>query len=254
MSLDLTVAIIATNEESNIARAVASARGLGRILVVDGGSTDRTVEAARAAGAEVLANPWPGFAAQRRFALARVSTEWILFLDADEEISPELAGELRSLAPASAGYRIRRRNYFLGRVMSHGAWGRDAVLRLARARKADVPERAVHEEMSVDGQVSSLSHPIIHHAQNDFATVGAKFALYMPLMAEELVRRRRRIGMIETLARAKLAFLRDYILRAGFLDGWRGFVLAFWGMSSNVAKYAEAKRLLEEEADRARHR
>lgn len=254
MSLDLTIAIIATNEEPIIARAVSSARGLGRVLVVDGGSTDRTVEAARASGAEVIANPWPGYAAQRRFALARVATEWILFLDADEEISAELADELRFLSPVADGYRIRRRNYFLGRVMRHGAWGRDAVLRLARTAKAGMPERPVHEEMAVDGPVSSLAHPIIHHAQNDFATVGAKFALYMPLMAEELVRRRKRIGMIETLARAKLAFFRDYVLRAGFLDGWRGFVLAFWGMSSIIAKYAEARRLIEEQRDHDRRR
>jgi len=245
VSLDLTVAIIATNEEPIITRAVASARGLGRVLVIDGGSTDRTVEVARAAGAEVIAHPWPGYAAQRRFALARVTTEWLLFLDADEELSPELAAELRSLAPAADGYRIRRRNYFLGLVMRHGAWGRDAVLRLARSAAAAVPERRVHEELRIDGPVAALAHPIIHHAQNDFATVGAKFTLYLPLMAEELVRRRKRIGMFETIVRAKLAFLRDYILRAGFLDGWRGFVLAWWGASSTIAKYAEARRRLE---------
>jgi glycosyltransferase involved in cell wall biosynthesis len=250
--------IIARNEEAVIGRAIRSALPLGPVMVIDGGSMDQTREAARAAGATVLENPWPGFAAQRRFAIAKASAEHLLFLDADEEVTPELVVAIQSLDWAVNGYRIRRRSRFLGRWMRHGAWSRDHVLRLFRRGGAEVPERAVHEEVSVSGEILRIEAPILHYAQDDFHTVGRKFADYIPLAAREIVKRGRPPGIFAIIARAKVSFIRDYFLRLGFLDGWRGFVLAFWGMASVIAKYAEARRLAEladsGEADRLKAR
>lgn len=243
--MQLTTLIIASNEEDTISRAVLSAIPLGNVIVVDGGSTDRTVAAAQEAGADVIENSWPGFAAQRRFALERCETEWALFLDADEEITEPLSQEIAALDPQCDGYRIRRKNLFLGRWMEHGAWGRDRVLRLFRLDRAEVPDRAVHEEVKISGTVGELDAPLLHYAQNDFGTVGEKFASYIPLMAQEIVGRKKQISMPAVFLRAKWSFFRDLFLRRGFLDGWRGFVLAFWGAASIVAKYAEAKRLME---------
>lgn len=237
--------ILAQDEAAHIARAIRSALPLGSVCVIDGGSTDETVRIAEAAGARVIAHVWPGFAAQRRFALEQADAEWALFLDADEEISSELAREITACDFGAAGYYLRRRSLFLGRWMRHGAWGRDRVLRLVRRDLASVPERAVHEEVVVGGSTATFEHVAWHYAQNDFATIGRKFTAYVPLMAAEILTRRgeKRIGLIEMIARAKLSFIRDYFFRQGFRDGWQGFVLAFWGAASVVAKYAEARRL-----------
>lgn len=247
----ITTIIIARNEESHIADAVRSATGLGIVLVVDAESTDRTREIAHAAGAKIIVNHWPGFAAQRRFAISHTETEWILFLDADERVTLDLASEIARLEPKADGYFIGRRNQFLGGWMNHGAWGRDRVLRLFRKSKGSVPDRLVHEEVRVIGPTERLDEHLLHYAQNDFATIGRKFAAYLPLMAQEIVQKRRgrSIWTLEIATRAFWSFVRDAFLRFGILDGWRGFVLAFWGAASVVAKYAEAKRI--QEHDRA---
>lgn len=246
----LTTAIIATNEENRIERAIRSALSLGPVLVVDGGSTDATIDRARAAGADVIVNPWPGFAAQRRFAIDAVKTEWLLFLDADEEITPELAREIQSLDYAADGYRIPRRSLFLGKWMMHGSWGRDRVLRLFRRTRGTVKDRAIHEEVEIDGRVETLRGLLLHYSQDDFASIAKKFAAYIPLSAREIAARRKSISLLEMLFRSRLAGAKEFILRRSFLDGWRGFVLASWIQSSVLAKYAEAKRLLESDQSR----
>lgn len=245
MTPPLQTIILARNEAHQVARAIASALPLGPVVVVESGSTDATVEVARAAGAEVVENPWPGFAAQRRWAIDRASSLWILFLDADEELTPELRDAIAAVleAPDADGYRIPRRSLFLGRWMRHGAWGRDRVLRLFRRDVADVPERAVHEEVVVKGTVRELPAAMLHHSQPDFAVVARKLADYVPLMASEIVRQGRVLPPPLIFPRAAASFLRDFVLRLGFLDGWPGFLLAWWGAVSTVAKYAEAHRL-----------
>lgn len=245
---ELRVIIIAMNEESRIERAVRSGLLVGPVTVIDSGSRDRTRELAVTAGAEVIENPWRGYAAQRRFAIEREEASWIVFLDADEEITPDLAVAIIAAdrsSSAPAGYLMRRRSRFLGRWMKHGAWGRDYVLRLFRRTSASVAERLVHEQVSVTGPISQLDGVLLHYSQDDFETVGRKFTAYVPLMAAEIIRKRTSISAFEILARAKLSFIRDFYIRAGFLDSWQGLVLAFWGSASVVAKYAEAKRLLE---------
>ncbi|MEK8023420.1 MAG: glycosyltransferase family 2 protein [Candidatus Hydrogenedentota bacterium] len=237
--------ILTRNEAHNIARAVASARPLGDVTVIDSESGDETVAVARNAGAAIIVHPWPGFAAQRKYALETIAAEWILFLDADEEITPELALEISSIPFDANGYFIRRRSLFLGGWMRHGSWGRDRVMRLFKRSMAHIEDRPVHEEVTVTGTTKTLNAWMLHYSQGDFAEVGRKFTMYVPLMAEEISGRRDAIGGAEIAGRGLSSFARDYILRRGFLDGWRGFVLAFWGMASVVAKYAEARRILE---------
>lgn len=244
----LRIVIIASNEERQIERAVRSGLAVGPVTVIDSGSTDRTREIAAAAGAEIIENPWPGYAAQRRFAIEKTREPWILFVDADEEVTPELAASIARLdldKVSPSGFRIRRRSRFLGRWMRWGAWGRDTVLRLFRRDAGSVADRLVHEEVAVAGAVETLDGLLLHYSQDDFETVGRKFTDYVPLMAAEIAKRRASISLAEIIARAEVSFFRDYILRAGFLDGWQGCVLAYWGAASVVAKYAEARRILE---------
>lgn len=246
MPARLQTLILAHNEAHQVARAIRSALPLGPVLVIDSGSTDGTRGVAEAAGAEVVEHTWPGFAAQRRWAIEQSSAEWILFLDADEEVTPDLATEIAGVlarGDGPDGYRIPRRSLFLGRWIRHGAWGRDRVLRLFRRTQASVPERAVHEEVTVDGPVANLTTPLRHYSQPDFGTVARKLADYLPLMAAEIVKQDRVLPAPLIFPRAAASFLRDYVLRRGFLDGWQGFLLAWWGAVSTVAKYAEARRL-----------
>ncbi len=246
VAYSLQTLILTRNEAHQVARAIASALPLGPVAVIDSGSTDATQDVARGAGAAVLENAWPGFAAQRRWAIAQASAEWILFLDADEELTPELTTAIRTALDGgsdAAGFLLPRRSLFLDRWIRHGAWGRDRVLRLFRRRSATVPERAVHEEVVVDGTVVALPHHLLHYSQPDFATVARKLADYVPLMAAEIVKSGRVLPPILIFPRAAASFLRDFVLRRGFLDGWPGFLLAWWGAVSTVAKYAEARRL-----------
>ncbi|OIO29425.1 MAG: hypothetical protein AUJ18_08450 [Candidatus Hydrogenedentes bacterium CG1_02_42_14] len=239
------VVIIAKDEAINIERAVVSGKRIGNVTVIDSGSVDKTIELAEAAGAKVIHNTWKGYADQRRFALEYIQDEWIFFLDADEIISPELADKINGMELTADGCRIKRISQFLGRWMKHGSWGRDSVLRLFKRNKAIIEERLVHEEVKVNGSTIFIHEPIRHFAQNDFETIGKKFTTYLPLMAAEIAKRGKNPNMFFVFLNASGAFIRDYFLRAGFLDGWQGFVLAFWGAASIIAKYAEAKRIME---------
>lgn len=246
MPARLQTLILAKNEAHQVARAIRSALPLGPVLVIDSGSTDDTRGVAEAAGAEVVEHAWPGFAAQRRWAIQQARAEWILFLDADEELTPELVAEITGILARrdpAGGYLVPRRSLFLGRWIRHGAWGRDRVLRLFLRDRADVPERAVHEEVVVQGAVEALAAPMRHYSQPDFGTVARKLADYLPLMATEIVKQGKVIPAPLIFPRAAASFLRDFILRRGFLDGWQGFLLAWWGAVSTVAKHAEARRL-----------
>ena len=242
---DITVIILTKNEESNIERAVNSGKKIGLVLVVDSDSTDRTLELAKMSGAKTVVEPWKGFASQRNWAIDQVETNWIFFLDADEEITSELAAKIRELDFSVDGYLIKRKSLFLGRWMEHGAWGRDYVTRLFDKNKGRVNDRLVHEEVKIDGTVATIEEPIMHYTQDDFKTVSQKLSDYVPLMAAEIAKKGRNPSMIEILARAKISFFRDYFIRAGFLDGWQGIALATWGAVSVFAKYSEAKRLME---------
>ena len=245
----LTAAVIAMNEESAIERVVNSCSFADEVLVVDGGSTDRTIEIAAKLGARVIENPWPGFAAQRNFTIESARGEWVLFIDADEEVTPRLADEILGLVaadPAEDGFLVPRLGLFLGRWMRRGSWGRDRLLRLFRRGRGRVPERAVHETVEVAGAVGMLRGSLLHYAQPDFATIGRKFGDYTPLAARELAARRKRIWAAEIVLRPPVAFFRDYFLRLGFLEGIAGFILAVWGAVSVMAKYAEARRLIKE--------
>lgn len=241
--------IIARNEAERIEGAVRSLGFSDEVVVVDGGSSDDTVRRARAAGARVVENPWPGFAAQRRFALEQTNAEWIFFLDADERVPQALAEEiLRETESGGAeGYRVLRRSNFLGREMRWGAWRNDAPLRLARRVAVRVPERAIHERLEVDGPVGRLRNFLIHDAQPDFPTVAEKFRAYLAPSVEEILAKGRPVRRAEVFVRPAASFLRDYVLRLGFLDGWRGWVLAKWNAASVLARYAEARRRQEAE-------
>jgi glycosyltransferase involved in cell wall biosynthesis len=199
------------------------------IIVVDAGSQDKTLEIAREFTDRVTVRPWPGFAAQKNFAVAQASSEWILSIDADEEVSPELRAEIESAlagGEVAAGYLVPRRNIFWDRWVRHGGLYPDWQLRLFRRGSGRFVDRAVHESVEVDGPVARLHGALVHRSYRDVAEFLERANRYSSLAADDLAREGCRIGVRQLVLRPLGRFLGMYVWRLGFLDGWRGLLLA----------------------------
>jgi glycosyltransferase involved in cell wall biosynthesis len=225
----LSAILIVRDEARDLPDCLAALAFCDEIVVVDSGSRDGTPDIARAAGATVLETPdFPGFGPQKQRALDLATGDWVLSVDADERIPPELAAEIRATiaAPTADGYRIDRRSQFLGRVMRHGGWAPDRVLRLARRAAAHFSPDIVHESLIVDGPVADLACPMDHLSYRGIDEVLDKQRRYA--MASASVRRARgkRGGLGPAIGHGLFTFLKHYFLQAGFLDGAHGFVAA----------------------------
>ncbi|HVG27597.1 MAG TPA: glycosyltransferase family 2 protein [Acidobacteriaceae bacterium] len=253
----LSVAIITLNEEANLERTLASVAFADEIVVVDSGSTDRTVEIARAAGARVTERLWPGFSAQKNFAISQCTGTWVLSLDADEELSPELQRQmqtmLRSNPPADA-YFLKRRNLFLGRWIKRGGFYPDPKLRLFRRSAANFEgtpqfeERPVHETITFDGVSDTLDFDLIHHAYPTLSSYIEHMDRYSNLGADLLAAKGRTSRSLPGFVAhvwivPALAFLWNYIARLGFLDGREGLLLHLYHAVYTSWKYAKAWEL-----------
>jgi glycosyltransferase involved in cell wall biosynthesis len=225
----LSVTVITLEEEEHLRACLESVAWADEIIVVDAESQDKTVEVARAFTDRVHVRPWPGFAAQKNFALEQATGEFVLSLDADEVVTPELATELRVLLAGSAtcdGWEVRRRNIFWGAWVRHGGLYPDWQLRLLRRGRGRFVAAAVHESLRVDGRVGRLEGALLHHSYRGVADFVARAHRYAALAADERVQAGRRVRAIE-LALAPLGrFLSMYVVKRGFLDGARGFLLA----------------------------
>ena len=225
----LSIAVIALNEEERLRPCLESVVWADEIVVVDAGSSDKTVAIAREFTDRVLFRAWTGYGAQKNFALDQCSGDWVLSLDADERVPEPLRDELRAVVarrPAEAGFRVARRNVFGGQVIRHGGLYPDYQLRLLRRGQARFSDRAVHESASVDGSTGRLRESLVHESYRDVADFLARTNRYSDLAASELARAGRGGGLSDLTLRPLGRFLSMYVLRAGFLDGWRGLVLA----------------------------
>ncbi|HEY5330577.1 MAG TPA: glycosyltransferase family 2 protein [Acidobacteriaceae bacterium] len=244
----LSVAIITHNEEQNLPRTLDSVAWADEIIVVDSGSTDRTVEIARSFSATVIARPWPGFAAQKNFAIAECTGDWVLSLDADEELTPELQQEIRKLfteRPLADAFTIRRRNLFLGRWIKRGGFYPDAKLRLFRRGTAQFEDRPVHETIVFHGTAATLDNDLIHHAYPTLSTYIEHMDRYSTLGAEILIAKGRTsrspLAFVwNVLLMPVISFKWNYIFRGGFLDGREGLLLHLYQAVYTSWKYAKA--------------
>ena len=246
--MTLSVIVIAKDEEGSIGRTLRSVAFADEIVVVDSGSGDRTADIAREHGAKVsVTADWPGFGPQKNRALDLATGDWVLSLDADEWLTEESASEIRS-AIASANhdvvaYRLPRRSSFCGRFMRHSGWWPDHVVRLFRRDRGRFSADIVHERLVVDGAVATLNEPILHETFVDLEDLVDKMNRYSTASAAQLQREGRRAGLVQAIARALWAFFRTYVLRAGFLDGREGFMLAFATAEGTYYRYAKLMRL-----------
>lgn len=223
--------VIARNEEANLADCLASLAFCDQIVVVDGGSTDRSVEIAREAGAEVTVRPdWEGFGAQKQRALDLATTDWVLSIDADERVSDKLGGEILAAAAAGAraGYRLNRLSMFLGRFMRHGGWYPDRIVRLARRDACRFSDAVVHEELVVEGPLGTLNAPLIHYSYQSVDDVLRKLRHYALASAQVRRQRGKRGGLAAACLRGMFVFVKVYLLQAGLLDGSAGFIAAVY--------------------------
>ena len=235
----LTVVIPALNEAHQIAECVRHIGWADEILVVDGGSADATVALAREAGATVLDGHNVTIASQRNMAIARARNAWVLALDADERVTDELRAEIEEVlrAPAHRAYRIRRQNYYLGRELTRGRWGKDWVLRLF-TRDLRYTERRVHESVQHAGPTGRLDASLRHTPYRDLAHQLEKMNRYARWGAEDMYDQGRRASTWHLVTRPLGRFLRAYLLQGAIWDGRHGLVTSVLGGYTAFLKYA----------------
>ena len=242
----LTVTIITLNEEKNLARALKSVDWADQRLVIDSGSTDRTVEVARAHGATLLHNPWLGYGKQKNFAQDRASHDWILNLDADEEVSPELRSEIEAILAAvqsgesrHTGFEIPRKTWFLGRWIFHGGWYPNHLVRLANRKQARWTEPQVHERWCVEPHlIGRLTNPLLHYT---FASIQEQILTnlrFSYLGFQDLRSQGKRPSLLKLIFKPIGKFIETYVLKQGFLDGLPGFIISVNAAHSMFLKYA----------------
>jgi glycosyltransferase involved in cell wall biosynthesis len=254
LPVTLSVVLITQNEEDNLPRTLESVMplvrdGRGEIIVVDSGSTDRTLEIARSFGAKVFCEPWKGFAAQKNSAIDKATGEWVLQLDADETLEPELATEINnalSSNPHVEGFWIPRKNFFLGRWIRHGGFYPDPKLRLIRRGAGRFQEYGAHPTIKLDEPVGigRLKHAMLHNAyptlrgyidhMNSYSSSGAEVAVEQG---------RRGFSPLNIVVRPLLTFVYNYFFRLGFLDGREGLLLHLYHAVYVSWKYAKAWEL-----------
>ena len=235
-----SVVIAAKDEADEIAECIASVSWAGEVIVVENDSTDDTVTLARAAGATVFSHPFTTIGRQRNAAIERARHEWILVVDADERGTPALGDEVqRTIARGTtpAAYRVRRRNFLLGREIRHGGWERDRPVRLF-LRRLRYDERPVHEHVLTDGAVGELAEPMIHYPYASLDEYFAKLDRYSRWWAQQSHAKGRRTGALTVAFRPPARFFSMYVLRGGFLDGAAGVIVAALAAMSVCAKYA----------------
>lgn len=240
--VDITVAVLTKNEEENIMDVIKNAAQLTKkILIVDSGSTDKTVEFAKAAGAQVIYREWDNdFAAQRNFALKNIVTEWVLYLDADERLTENLIAEIKKVISENkkALYQFERRTSAFGKDFKYGVLSPDYVKRMFPVKEGNWQGK-VHESVISELPLIKLSGYIKHYTYKDFEQYISKMNVYSSIWAENS---NKKVGFIkDIMLRPVFAFIKMYVIQLGFLEGWMGFVLAANYSLYTLNKYAKLK-------------
>lgn len=242
----ISAIIITKNEESNLPRLLKSVSWADEIVVVDSHSEDKTTEVAKQFGARVHQMDWAGFGPAKQAAAEYATGEWLLSVDADEEVTPELASEIRSAVLGNgdiAGYYLPRRTSFLGRWIYHCGWYPDPVLRLFRKENGKFDDALVHERVLVSGPTGQLKNELLHYSYPDLELYLEKLNRYTSLGAEEAWREGKRAGLMQILFKPPVTFVKHFVVKLGFLDGIEGFMLSILSAMSVLVKYAKLRQL-----------
>jgi glycosyltransferase involved in cell wall biosynthesis len=236
------VILITRNEAHNLRRCLDSAAFAGEIVVCDSGSTDGTEAVAQEYTEHVHAVEWQGFGATKQVALDNATRPWVLSLDADEVIDDALRSEIETVMneadPLYVGYRVNRKSNFLGTWMRHSGWYPDRVLRLGQRDRLRFSHHQVHEHLSLDGPWRDLQGHLLHYTDPTWTHYLHKLTRYADLSATSLYESGRRAKLWDLTVRPLYQFVRTYLLKAGFLDGRAGLILAVGSAFHVFSKYA----------------
>lgn len=241
-AMRISALVMARDEERNLPRCLQSLSFADEIVVLDTESRDATARVARRYTKRVYRVPFEGFSATRNKGFERCRGDWLLSIDADEEVSSALAAEIRAATATDGGFdgfRIPRRALFLGRWLRGGGWYPDYQLRLFRRRKGRFDGRTVHERIVVDGPVETLQNDLLHHTYPELTGYLSRMNRYTTLQAEQLVADGRTPKLHRMALRPPATFLKMFLLRAGFRDGWHGFAVAALSAASTFFRFAK---------------
>ena len=252
----LSVIVITKNEERNIEDCLDSVRWANEIVVVDGGSEDRTLEIARRFTNKVFVKPWEGYGASKNFALEQCTGTWVLWLDADERVTNELGNEIQTIASQqttpSSVYEMPRKAYFLGRWIRHCGWYPGYVPRLFKRGVGRFSENKVHERFEFDGVVGRLRSDLLHYTDPNLWHYLEKSNRYTTLAADEMREQGTIFRVSQLIVRPIWVFVRMYVVKLGLLDGFQGFILCVLSSCYVFTKYAKLWEL-SDGAERSKH-
>ena len=245
--LPLSLVVITRDAAQELAECLASAAFAADAIVVDSGSRDDTVAVARGAGARVVEHAWEGYGPQKNFAVAQARHDWVLCIDADERVSPELAAAIRAafaVTPTVAGFDIARRNRFLGRWLAHGEGYPDWNVRLFDRRRARWSTDPVHERVITDGSVERLRGDLLHYSADSIDAYVAKQNSYTTLQAQAMHAAGETASGWRIASSPLVRFFRFYVVKGGFLDGAAGFAHIAIGAFASFLKYVKLRALV----------
>jgi glycosyltransferase involved in cell wall biosynthesis len=245
----VSAAVICLDEEKNVAACLESLAWCDEIVVVDSGSRDRTVEIARKHATRVLHHDWPGYVAQKNWALDQTTGDWVLCVDADERCTPALRDAIQAALrgdPPEAGFAVRRHVFYLGRWIDHGGWYPDWKLRLVRRGRARWGGVDPHDKLIADGPVARLDADLVHYTYGDFSDHLRTVQRFSDVVVDGWLRSGRRFSLLGAIAHPPIKFFETYVWKRGFLDGWAGFVIA---ATSSFYVFAKHVKLWERTRD-----
>jgi len=239
----LSVIVITRNEERNLADCLKSTNGADEIVVVDSASQDKTTEIAHQFTQKVYVRPWDGYAAAKNFALQQCTGDWVLWIDADERLTKELANEIQEIVQMKVSpfiaYEFPRKAYFLGRWIRHSGWYPGYVVRLFQRSAGSFSDSRVHEFLQIEGKIGRLRSDLLHYTDPNLWHYFDKFNRYTSLAAEGLAESGSRFSLVQLIVRPVWVFIRMYVIKRGFLDGVEGFVLSVLSGCYVFTKYAK---------------
>ena len=242
MAALLSVIVVTKNEERNLSRCLASVSWCDEIIVVDSGSTDKTIEIAKSFGARIFERDWPGDGPQKFFGISQAKHQWCLVLDADEEVTDDLRESIQLALnnPQNISYKIHRRSFFLNKIIKYGDWGRDWIVRLFDKTSLQWTQAEVHSRCDVEKSSATALHGyLLHYTQDSIELSINKMNQYTSLSAGLLQENGKHCSLLKAMVHSHWSFFRSFIMRRGFLSGWRGYLIAKQIASSSFYKYAK---------------
>jgi glycosyltransferase involved in cell wall biosynthesis len=245
--MKLSVAIITFNEEKNLKRTLDSVRDIAsEIIIIDSGSTDKTIEIAQEYNAKTFYQPWEGYGKQKNFALSQCSGDWILLIDADEELSKGLSPKIHWIINNEKDkkvFSINRSSICFGKELKHGGWSNQYAVRLWQKGIVQVNENLVHEEYITSEKIYKIKEKIYHHTYHTLEDYFVRFNTYTTLGAQEYYKRGKKVSFLKIVLNPIYKFIRMYFIRGGFLDGVEGFMIARASAMYSMTKYFKLREM-----------